>query len=180
MKDPFKLPKFKIPNIMKNFTMDFPKNQIIKKQAMNEKSIIFGARSIQAQIGTIGARQTEDWDIFTSTPKKSALKTEKRLDKLWNKNQFYVKPALHPGTIKVMSKGNDGRKGTADDFGVVDYSGMPKPRPQTILIQGNRYRKLSTEKAKKYKAIRDKTQKFRHEKDKDDVRRIKLITGDKR
>ena len=173
-------PKFKVSNALKEFTLEPFQTNIIKTQAREEKSIIFGARSIQAQIGTIAARDTVDWDIFTSTPKKSALKTEKKLDNLYGSNRFYTKPALHAGTHKVMNIGGDGRKGTRDDFGVVDYSKMPKPRPRTILIQGNRYRELPTEKARKFKALRDKTQKFRHEKDREDVERIKFITGQKR
>jgi hypothetical protein len=152
----------------------------IKNQAKREKNIIYGARSVQAQIGFIGSRPTDDWDIFSKKPKKSAMKTERVLDRLWGYDKFYTKPAMHPGTFKVMNKGFDNRKGTKDDYGVVDYTKMPKPPPRTINILGNRYRKLSQEKSSKFKALRDKTQKFRHQKDREDVERIKLITGTKR
>jgi len=171
---------FRIPNILKDFTLQHQQEKIIKKQAREEKNIIFGGRSIQAQIGMIGARATSDWDIFSNKPKKSAIKSEKSFDNLWGSNHFYIKEAQHKGTFKVMSKGNDGKKGTYDDFGIIDYSKMPSKKPKVILFMGNKYRKLSQEKSSKYKALRDKTQKFRWEKDREDVNRIKIITGKKR
>ena len=74
MKDIFKMksikfPKFKVSNALKEFTLEPSQTKIIKTQARKENSIIFGARSIQAQIGTMIARDTIDWDIFTNTPK---------------------------------------------------------------------------------------------------------------
>ena len=172
-----KFPTFKIPNIMRNFTLRPYIEETILKQTKKEKNIIFGAQSIKAQIGSLTARPTKDFDIFAKKPKISAINTEKNLDKLWGSNYFYTKPALHPGTWKVMSIGNDNRKGTKDDEGIVDYSGIPKPRPRVVNIRGIRYRKLSSEKRAKYKALRDKESEFRHKKDREDVNRIKFATG---
>lgn len=145
----------------------------ILDQAKKEKSIIYGARSIQKQIG-IFSRHTEDWDILSKKPRKSAFTTEKNLDKIHGTDYYYVKPALHPGTWKVMEKGFDGKKGTKDDVGIVDYTKIPKPVPPFIRVGGIRYRSLGQEKKAKKKSIKDPQYKFRHEKDKEDVNRIKF------
>jgi len=146
---------------------------IIKQQAKQEGNVIYGARGVQGQIGFF-ARGTEDWDVFSNKPKSSANKTQKALDKLYGCDQFYSKPALHPGTHKVMNKGLDKKQDTEDDFGVADYTQMPLPRPRTVLINGVRYRNLSQEAVARRKAIRDKAFAFRHAKDRADLNRIRL------
>lgn len=168
-----------VNNDLKSLFFQGQIDNVILNQAKREKNVIYGARSIQKQIG-IYSRPTQDWDIFSTKPKKSAMNTEKSLDKSWNGDFFYVKPALHPGTIKVMSKGSDGIKGTKDDYGVVDYSNMPKPKPKYVVYNGVRYRKLTKEKKAKYKSLKDKTQEFRHQKDNEDLQRIKFATGKSR
>lgn len=145
----------------------------ILNQARKEKSVIYGAQSIKKQIG-IFARGTNDYDVLSFKPKKSAKRTEKSLDKLYGWDNFYVKPAKHQGTYKVMDEGNDGRKNTDDDFNIVDYTIMPKPRPSFVVINGVRYRKISQEKIAKLKAIRDKSYAYRHAKDKEDLARINV------
>ena len=153
-------------------------DKALLNQTKKEKNTIYGARSIQAQIG-IFSRYTEDWDILSSNPKKSAMKTEKKFDSIWGGNQYFVKPAQHPGTYKVMSKGMDGKKNTKDDFGVVDYTGYPKPKPPVKIINGIRYRTLTQEKKAKIKALKDKAYAFRHQKDREDLNRVKLAQGKK-
>jgi len=146
---------------------------VIKQQAKQEGNIIYGARGVQGQIGFF-ARGTDDWDVFTNKPKSSANKTQKALDKLYGYNQFYSKPALHPGTHKVMNKGLDKKQGTEDDYGVADYTQMPKPKPRFVIINGVKYRNISQESAARRKAIRDKAFAFRHAKDRADLNRIRL------
>jgi len=170
------IPKFNMGVESKDFFLSNKVNEIILNQAKKEKNIVYGARSIQAQ-GGLFSRYTQDWDILSKKPKNSALKTETALDKLYGSNQFYVKPALHPGTHKVMNKGNDKRKGTEDDYGIVDYTTLNNKGLRYRNINGIRYRNLSQEKKAKYKALRDKTQQFRWEKDREDLERIKLIQG---
>ena len=80
-------------------------------QTKKDKNIIYGARSINAQVGVL-SRSTDDYDVFTKNPRNSAIKTEKNFDKISGADNFYTKPAMHPGTFKVMSKGNDMKKGT--------------------------------------------------------------------
>ena len=172
----FKLPSFKMNNSYREFVLAPSFNDAIKSNVKKEKSVVYGARSIQAQIGLF-SRNTMDWDIFSAKPKKSAKMAEKSLDKVWEGDHFYTKPAMHPGTFKVMSKGNDGKKGTGDDWGLIDFTIMPKPRPKTVRIGGINYRKITQEKKAKYKALKDRTQKFRWDKDNEDLNRIKVATG---
>lgn len=141
-------------------------------QAKKEKSVVYGARSIEAQVPGIFFRNTQDYDILSKKPKKSARVTKNNYNKIVSSNQFYTKQAMHKGTYKVMDKGMDFRKGTRDDFGVVDYTSIPKPAPRIKIINGVRYRALSQEKKAKQKALKDKLFKFRHEKDRADYNSI--------
>lgn len=147
-------------------------NKVILKQARKEKNIVYGARSIKQRIG-IFSRRTEDWDIFSNTPKASALRTEKKLDKLHGMNIFYVKAAMHPGTWKVMHKGTDLRKGTKDDYGVADYSRIPRGTKFNV-IKGVRFRTLKEEVKSKRKSLRSQKFAFRHKKDREDLIRMKI------
>jgi hypothetical protein len=141
-------------------------------QAKKEKNIIYGAQSIKKQIG-IYARGTKDYDIFSKKPKRSATVTEKNLDRIYGWDNFYVKPANHPGTYKVMDKGYDCKPKTDDDFNVADYTVMPK-KVKYITYNGVRYRNIQIEKQAKLKAVKDKSYAYRHEKDKEDLERIKI------
>lgn len=167
--------KFRDP-ILEEMMMKRKRDKAILAQAKKEKSIVYGAQSIKARRGVL-ARNTEDWDIFSKSPKKSAKTTEKKLDKIYKRDQFYTKPAMHPGTHKVMSKGADRRKGTKDDWGVADYTKMPKPKPPVNKINGVRFRTLAQEAKAKRTSLRDKTQKFRHKKDSTDLAIIEWFKG---
>lgn len=165
---------------LKKVYLEFVNQGNIKNALLNqtkkEGNVIYGAQSIRKQIGIFG-RGTFDYDILAKKPKQSANKTEKIFDKITRGDNYYVKPAQHPGTYKVMNKGWDSKKGTEDDVGVVDYTQMPKPIPRTKTINGVRYRVISEERKAKLKALRDKAYAFRHKKDKEDYDRIKLATG---
>lgn len=144
------------------------RGKIIKECTKKEGNIIYGARSIQAQLGLI-SRETEDYDIFSKNPKKSANKTEKKLDKSIGFDYYYTEPAMHPGTYKVKTKGYDMKKGTKDDEGIADYTTTPKPKPKVKVIGGLMYRDLKEEIAAKKRSLADKQYAFRHPKDQRDL-----------
>jgi len=148
-------------------------NQSLLQQTRKNKNIIYGARSINKQIHPLLRRRTYDYDILSPTPKKSAQITEKNYDKIIGSNQFYVKPALHPGTWKVMHIGSDMKKATKDDIGYVDYSKTPRPVPKYKVINGIRYRKLCEEEKAKLKSLNDPQMAFRHKKDLQDLKVIR-------
>ncbi len=145
--------------------------QIVLAQAKKNNSIIFGGQAIRKHIGFFG-RPTMDFDVLSTRPKRSARQLEKKLDKIAQQDVYFTKPALHPGTTKVMNKGRDMRQGTRDDIGIADYS-KPRKGIKSKRINGVRYVNLSETIKDKRKAIADKQFAFRKEKDLEDIRRIK-------
>ncbi len=147
------------------------KGKIISRARKN-KDIIFGGKSLQKQLG-LGARRSEDIDVFTETPKKSAKAIEKFADKTTRGDNFFVKRGKSLKTTrKVKWVGRDGIKNTKDDKGIVDYNKIPKPTPKFKTFNGVRYRVLSEELEAKFKAVRDPKFEFRKEKDLEDIKRI--------
>lgn len=147
-------------------------NRIILNIAKQNKQIIYGARSIQAQ-NNLFARDTSDWDILAKNPKKTANLVQKELDNLMGFDYYYTQEAMHKGTYKVKNVGQDLKKGTEDDESIADYTEMPKPAPPFVLINNIRFRKLKEEIKAKEKSVADPEFEFRHAKDKDDINRIK-------
>jgi len=146
--------------------------KIILDNAKKDGQIVYGQRSANRRFG-IMTRPTEDWDIFANKPKGAAMKTEKQLDKAVGFDYFYTKKGMHKGTYKVKGKGFDGKKGTKDDEGIVDYTKVPKPIPKFDVINGIRYRRVAEEIKAKRNALADPNFKFRHEKDRADLNRLR-------
>lgn len=155
------------PVVDKKFLID----RIILTLAKQRKQIIYGARSIQKQAHLL-ARQTQDYDIFDKSPKKSAEILQKLLDKNVGFDYYYKKEAQHKGTWKVKGRGEDGIKGTKDDESIADYTKPDKKIP-FVLINGIRYRILREELKRKKATVSDPEYKFRKAKDKSDIDRIK-------
>ena len=152
----------------------YSKDNVIESQVRKDKNIIYGARSIKKRLGWFG-RETSDYDIYSNSPKRSALKLDRTLDKGSKSNSFYTTPALHKGTYKVMNVDFDRIKGTSDDYGIADFT-KPKGRIKTTTIQGIKYDMLSEERKNKLKSLKDKKMAFRHEKDRNDLNRINIFT----
>lgn len=150
------------------------KNSIIEKCLRRTKNIVYGGKAMNAQLPPHLQRVTEDYDIYSKTPKKHANRLERKLDRAAMSDKFYVKPAMHPGTYKVMDRGLDNRKGTKDDVGVADYT-KPTRKVKHVNIRGINYAKLSERKKDALKSLRDPAFKFRHEKDRRDLYRIKAV-----
>lgn len=146
-------------------------NKIILKIAKERKQIVYGARSIEAQAGLL-SRSTNDWDIFDRNPKRSAQLLQKILDKQVGFDYYYMKPAEHKGTWKVKNKGMDSIKNTEDDESIADYT-KPDKKVAFIVKNGIRYRILKEELKRKVATVQDPEFEFRHEKDRNDINRIK-------
>ena len=143
----------------------------IKQFLKLNKNVVYGARSINAQAGIL-TRNTNDWDAYSNNPKVTANKLQKKLDKLVGGDYYFHKEAMHKGTWKVKGKGDDLLPNTPDDVEVADFS-KPDKKVNFVTIGGLRYRKLRDEIKAKKKAVADPNFKFRHEKDKADLERIK-------
>jgi hypothetical protein len=146
-------------------------SRIILNIAKKRNQIIYGARSIQAQ-NNLFARNTKDYDIFDKNPKATANLVQKELDKTMGFDYFFTKEAEHKGTWKVKGKGQDLKANTEDDESIADYTKPDKKIP-FVMIRGIKYRLLKEELKRKQATIKDPEFKFRHEKDRDDVNRIK-------
>ena len=145
-------------------------SKIIEKQVKKGNKIIYGSKAMNAQIHPFTRRYSPDYDIYTNTPRKDAIELDKKLDKLLGGNYFYPKPAQHEGTWKVKHKGLDGVP-SADDIGIADFSKGTAPN---VKKKGMRYEKLSNIIKSKKKILKDPESEYRHDKDRGDLRRIKL------
>jgi len=146
---------------------------IIEGHVKKTDSIIYGRRAMNKQLPGFVRATTYDYDIYNKTPKKTARQMQGRLDKEFGADMFYDKPAQHPGTHKVMFVGKDMKKKTEDDQEIADYTQMPS-KVQTKRIGGIRYESIRSVVRGKKAILRDKESAYRHEKDREDLRRIKV------
>lgn len=161
-------------NGLKRFSLNGgARRKALLSQTKKEENLIYGGQALKARMGST-ARDTNDFDIFSKKPMRSARKTEKTFDKIHGANDFYIKPGSYKYTKKVMWKGVDGKKGTSDDQGVVDYT-KHKGKIPFIKIHGVKYSTLGHEMEKKEGIIKNKQFKYRHRKDQEDINRIKFF-----
>lgn len=140
-------------------------NKIIKRHATKKKHTIYGARALNQIFPPVLDKPTEDWDIFSPTPKKSALRVEKKLDRAYGGNFFEVEPAKHKGTFKVRS--------IVTRRGIADFTKPDMKIPHTV-IKGTRYIDIQFVKTHIKKTLKDKESAFRWEKDRESLQRIEL------
>jgi len=140
-------------------------NQIILQNIKNKGHIVYGARALNAHFPKHLDKHTEDWDVFSKTPAQTARRVEQKLDKKYGGDYFKVEPAQHPGTWKVKS--------TVTSQGVADYSQAEGSVPSK-KIGGVSYVKLVWVKKQINKTLKDKESKYRWERDKEAMQRIKL------
>lgn len=151
---------------------DIEKERIVEEQARKNAEVIYGARAVNKQVSGPFQRLTRDFDVYSGKPKRSASQLEKSFDNRFG-NDFYVKPAKHEGTWKVMSVGEDRKKGTKDDEGIADYTILPKGLKSRV-IDGVRYSSLSHEELNRRKSLGEKEMQFRHDKDRTDLDRMRV------
>jgi len=149
------------------------RKKIIREQAIRNNEIMRGARAMNKQLAYgFLERGTSDFDLFSKTPRKSALELERELDKLSGGDFYYVKPAKHKGTFRVMDKGND-LESEHDDIVIADYTKQPK-KVKIIDIGGLSHVHIS-ERIKDIKTtLLNPEAAHRHFKDRSDLERIKI------
>jgi len=133
----------------------------VKKRGL----ILFGQKATNRQLPKDLRKDTQDYDIFSATPKKSAKRIERKLDRKLKGNFFLVREAKHGGTYKVISR--------VGDKGVVDV-GKPSRKVPTVKRKGVKLATLEFQKQQIRKSLADKDSKFRHAKDKEVRSRIKI------
>jgi len=146
--------------------------RIIVKRT-DDRETHYGARALNIRFPKYLDRHTRDFDIFTPVPKKDARETERALDRSFGGDFFYVKPAKHPGTMKVKAHA------TGETY--ADYTKTPKNLPRE-KIHGIYYPTLPHIKSTLRKTLRDKSPeaKQRHAKDQDALNRIHIYEKNKR
>lgn len=138
--------------------------EVILNRAEKEEQIIYGARAINQQIPHYLHKKTQDYDILTKKPLKSAIKLAEELNRRVGKEEYSVVKALHKGTFKVKdTKGNT----------IADYTQL-KGNIKTKKSWGNKYKDIKSIKKNVIISIKNPKNAFRREKDEDSLRRIKM------
>lgn len=148
------------------------KHAVIHQRLRITKNIVYGARAMNAQLHPSYIRRTDDYDVYSKTPRIHAIHMKEKLNAMAGADVFYTKPAMHKGTHKVMDVGFDNRRGTKDDFGVVDYT-KPTRKIKSIEIMGIRLAHISERKKDIRTSLRDPKFAYRHKKDRMDLTRIR-------
>ena len=138
---------------------------------VDKKEIIYGARALNKRFPKFLDKPTQDYDIFSTHPKKDAREAERALDKGLRGDHFFVKPALHPGNFKVIAH--------VTNEGYADYTKPDETIPFDI-IDGKKYVKLGHVKKTIRKTLADPESAYRHSKDRDALNRILIYEKMKR
>jgi hypothetical protein len=148
-------------------------NPIIEKkvfeQVKKEKSIVYGARSLNKNTVGFLNHPTVDYDILSKTPKKSARTLERTLDKTFGGDYFGTKPAIHKGTYKVFRKKIGENRGAT----IADFT-KPQKNTRVVSVGGIQYTSLDQEEINRKRILKNKNLSFKHERARDDLRRIRL------
>lgn len=138
--------------------------QIALDKAQKENQIIYGARAINQQIPTYLRKKTEDYDILTKKPKRTAEEIVQELNRRAGRDEFKVIRAKHKGTYKIKD---------SKDKTVIDYTQL-KRTPKTKTSFGTKLYDIKSIKRNISKSIKKPQNEFRKEKDLDTLNRIKL------
>ena len=133
--------------------------------------IIFGARAVNKFLPPYLDKHTEDYDIYSKTPHKTAHRVENKMDKRYGGDLFFVKKGMNEGTFRIMSN--------VTNREVVDYTIRPD-KVQHKTIGGLKYATLNHQKKKIRESLNNPEAFFRHAKDRETLQRIKLFEKTKR
>jgi hypothetical protein len=141
--------------------------QLIREKILNlaqkKGQIVYGARATNVQLPTYLRKKTEDYDILTKKPKKSARELVNELKKVTGKD-FKIEKAQHKGTYKIK----------LGDKTIVDYTQLKK-LPKIKESWGIKYKDLSSIKKSTRRLIKKPSAEFRRDKDLSTLDRIKQL-----
>lgn len=140
---------------------------IILNQVRKNKSIVYGARALNEHLPRHLDRHTEDYDVYSNNPLKSARQLEKKLDKFFGGDLFAVERAKYERTIKVISK--------VTKKTVADFTKPEKKIEYKTSMDGVRFARLKKIEAALRKILRDKESRYRWEKDREALKRIRIF-----
>jgi len=138
---------------------------IVRRTIKSEDGeVIQGERSLEMQLPSKYKKPTQDYDVYSPSPKQSAIETEKELDWEFGGDYFRVKPAKHKGTYKVVSN--------IDNDTWADYT-KPTEKVHKKTIGNTEYTTLQFELMKAKRTLAKKQFAYRHEKERNKIKRIK-------
>ena len=135
------------------------------KSTIGKKEIIYGETALNHYFPKWLDRPTQDVDVYSKTPRKDARQAERKLDHVFGGDHFYVKPALHKGTYKVVAHANQ--------EGYADFT-KPEQKIPHKVVGGKNVVALSFVKERIKKTLADPESKYRHSKDRDALNRIRI------
>lgn len=133
----------------------------VKKRGL----ILFGQKATNRQLPEDLRKDTEDYDIMSKTPRKSAKRIERKLDRKFKGNFYKTRPARFGGTFKVIQ--------IIGDKAIVDV-GEKKENIKIVEKKGVKLASLEFQKGQIKKSLADPDSKFRHPKDREVRSRIKI------
>lgn len=162
-------------NVPWSFFNQWKVKGLVLNTARKKKQVVYGRQAMNVQLPGFLKAHTQDYDIYSKKPKQAAHMMQLKLDKnvAMGRDVYFSRPAQHPGTYKVMHKGDDRKKNTEDDREVADYTKMPKKQPYRV-INGIRYETLGSISRGKKRILKDPESAYRHEKDRGDLQRIAI------
>ncbi len=152
-------------NFYKDKARDKKIGKIVLKNVRKKQHIVHGARALNEFFPPFLDRPTQDYDVFSSTPKRTAEKVEKKLDKRFGGDFFRTEPAKFAGTVKVKSN--------VTEQTIADYT-KPKREISHTKRRGIKYANFTHFKRRINESLKNPKNKFRHDKDRETLRRIKL------
>jgi hypothetical protein len=138
---------------------------ILKTELAKRKLTVYGARATNVQLPNYLNKQTEDYDVLSKKPKKTALELLNRLNREYGGEYFRLEHAEHKGTFKIKS--NVTNKTIAD---ITQAKNFPKSKEHL----GINYRELPSIKKTLKRVLSSGKAEFRKEKDLELLQRIEL------
>lgn len=139
---------------------------IIRNYLRKEKKVLYGARALNEHMPPHLDRHTIDFDVYAKKPKLDALKVEKQLDKELGGNYFYVKPAVHKGTWKVVD--------SISEEGVADFTRVRRKPKHLTTLDGINYARLKDLKRRLKLILKKKRFEHRWKRAREALKRIKV------
>ena len=138
-------------------------NEAVLSVAKKRNQILHGARAYNIQSPTHLRKTTQDYDILTKQPKKSAEELAEKLRRRLGKDVKVSKDS-HKGTYRVKIDGTV----------VADYTQI-KTKPRTKKVWGTEVKSLKSIKQSTQRIVKNKSTEYRREKDLSTLDRIKKI-----
>lgn len=134
--------------------------------AQKNKQVVYGGQAANKNLPLHLRRKTKDFDVYSKQPKQSAEELSKVLNKGFSKDEFTVERAKYDKTFKVKR----GKETIADYTSTTNH---PKSKNEF----GVKYADLDYQKKKLKEIVKNPDFKYRWEKDKDMLNRIKQSEG---